>query len=145
MVGPEDERELVALVHEAYDVWNNEGLRAFAERWWGPDIVWEEPPMFPEAGVRRGREECVRRMEERFVPLGHVAIEVRDATRLGDRTVLQELTIRGRGSASGVPTEMRIWMIAELSDDLRVVWMREFLDQNEAHRAAAELATRPDR
>jgi ketosteroid isomerase-like protein len=145
MDGPGAGRDLVALVHEAYAFWNREGIDAFAERWWAPDIVWEEAPAFPEAGTRTGREACLRRMEERFVPLGHVDIDVRDARPLTNRAVLQELTVRGRGSASGIPTEMRLWMISELGAGDQVVWMREFLDPDEAERAAAALVTRPDR
>ena len=87
-----------------FGVWNEQGMEAMAERFWHPDIVWEEPARFPEAGVHHGRAACVRRMSERFVEVGEVKIEVVDARLVGDQ-VLTEAIIRGQGAASGVPSQ----------------------------------------
>jgi ketosteroid isomerase-like protein len=140
------ERDRVALVHEAMEVWNTRGLEAFAEERWSADIVWEEASGFPEAGVRHGREACVRRMRERFEALGHVDVEVVNVDVLSDRGVLMELIIRGRGQASGAPTEMRDWFLTEVDEEDKTVRMREFLGRDEAMRAVEELGTtRPGR
>ena len=133
--------DFVALAHEAYDLWNSEGIDAFAERWWAPDILWEEPQNFPEAATRHGRDACVRRMKERFEPLGHVTVEVMGVRPLRERIALQELTVGGRGSASGAEVEMRVWMIAELGDRGQALWMREFIERQEAEQAAEEIAS----
>ena len=117
-----------------FGVWNEQAMEAMAERFRHPDIVWEEPARFPEAGVHHGRAACVRRMSERFVEVGEVKIEVVDARLIGDQ-VLTEAIIRGQGAASGVPTEMRDFFLAEVRDG-RTVRFREFLDRDEALAAA---------
>jgi ketosteroid isomerase-like protein len=133
----------IAQVYAGIETWNSEGFDAFAEERWSPDIVWEEPSGFPDAGVRHGREACMQRMRERFEVLGHVEAEIVNATELSDRVVLTELIIRGRGQASGAPTEMRDWFVSEVDDDYKAVRLREFLTRDEAVRAAEELAARP--
>ena len=136
---PQGAPDLVALAREGIESWNNDGLEAFAQRWWAPEVVWEEAPDFPEAGLHRGREACVKRMLERFEAVGHVELTTGEARQLSDRRVFFEVIVRGRGSASGVPIEMREWFISEMEQDGRAVFMREFLDREEALAAAARL------
>jgi hypothetical protein len=136
--------DLVARSREATEAWNAEGLERFAEQFWGPDLVWEEDPNFPEAGVRRGRQACVERMLERFEAVGHVEITPGEVRQLGESHVLLELVIRGRGSASGAPTEMREWFVSEMDRDGFTVHMREVLYRDAALAAARELADSGD-
>ncbi|MQA74247.1 MAG: hypothetical protein GEU88_07910 [Solirubrobacterales bacterium] len=117
-----------------FGVWNEQGMEAMAERFWDEDMVWEEARQFPEAGVHRGRAACVRQMSERFVEVGEVKIEVVDAHQIGDLT-LTEVIVRGQGTASGVPTEMREFFLTEVRDG-RAVRFLEFLDRDEALAAA---------
>jgi hypothetical protein len=130
--GAGEERDFLALSRRAYELWNAEGVQAFAERWWSSEIVWEEPANFPEAGVRQGRQACIDRMKERFEPVGHVSVDVVSVRRVTESVFLQELTIRGRGTSSGIPTEMTDWLLGEINDDEQVIWMREFLDRDAA-------------
>jgi ketosteroid isomerase-like protein len=141
-------RDRIAQVYEGIETWNSQGLDAFAEERWSRDVVWEEPSGFPDAGIRHGREACLRRMRERFEVLGHVAVEVVSAVELSDTVVLTELIIRGRGQASGAPTEMRDWFVTEVDEDDKAIHLYEFLTRDEAVRAADELkarATHPGR
>jgi ketosteroid isomerase-like protein len=117
-----------------FGVWNDEGMEAMAERFWDDEVVWEEARQFPDAGVRRGRAACVRRMRERFAEVGEVKIEVIGAEQIGD-LILTETIVRGQGTASGVPTEMREFYLAEVRDG-RTLRFWEFLDRDEAFAAA---------
>jgi len=128
--------ERAALAREAMAVWNEEGLEAFAERYWHPDIVWEEPQAFPDSAVRRGRDECLRRMRERLSLLGHVELKPVDVTVVGDR-VLIEATVSGKGASSGVPTGMREYFVLD-SRGPQAVRFREFLDREAAAAALRE-------
>jgi ketosteroid isomerase-like protein len=125
----------------AFKIWNEEGLDAMAQRFWDPQIVWEEPPKFPDAGVRRGREECVRRMSERLALLGDIRLELVDATDVAENLILIEAIVRGRGTTSGAPGEMREFFLMETDEEGRTTRFREFLDRDAAR--AAVRAYRP--
>jgi ketosteroid isomerase-like protein len=126
-----------------FATWNSEGARAAAERFWHSEIRWEEPPGFPDAGVHRGREACLRRMEERFDLLGEVRIEVADAQLVGDQALIDAI-VHGRGAASGAPTEMRDFFLIE-NRGRRTIRFREFLERDEALAAARASAGRTGR
>ena len=123
-----------------FGVWNDDGMEAMAERFWDEDVVWVEAERFPDAGIHRGRRACVRRMSERFVEVGEVKVEVVDAQRIGD-LILTELIVRGEGRVSGVPTEMRNFLLSEVRDG-RAVRFLEFLDRDEALATARAEADR---
>lgn len=132
----EAEPDRAALAREAMEFWNEAGLEAFAERFWHPDIVWEEPAGFPDAGTRRGRDECVRRMRERFSLLGDVELKPAEITVHRDR-VLIEAVVTGEGVSSGVPTGMREYFVLD-SEGPRTTRFREFLDRDAALAALRE-------
>jgi ketosteroid isomerase-like protein len=117
-----------------FATWNEHGAAVAARRFWDPEIVWEEPRDFPDSGVHRGLDACVWRMEERFALLGEVVIEVVDTERV-DNQILIEAIVRGRGSASGAPAEMRDFFLIENGEPLTIRF-REFLDRDEALAAA---------
>ena len=83
-------------------------------------------------------------MKERFEVVGHVEVDLLAVDEVTDSVGLQELRIRGRGAASGVPTEMKVWMLGEVDENGQVVWMREFLDHSEADTAAADFNPEAD-
>ena len=117
-----------------FAVWNSDGPAVAATRYWHPDIVWEESESFPDAGIHEGREAAVERMAERFEALGRVLIEVVGAEVIGEQ-VLIEAIVRGRGSASGAPTEMREYFLIAFADGLTIRF-REYMDRDRALRAA---------
>lgn len=121
----------------AFEIWNTEGTAAMAERLWHPDIVWEEPEHFPDAAVRRGREEFVRRMSERFSLLGEVELELVDAEQLRDDLVLIEAIVHARGTERGAPIATREFFLTENAGGLTTRF-REFLDRDAALAAARE-------
>ena len=145
MSDPRTTGDRAELARDAFELWNRGDLEAFARERWHPDVVWEEPTEFPEAGVRHGRDACVRRMKERFDAVGHVEVEVVDVIEISESAAMVELIVRGRGQASGAAIEMRDWFVNEFDDADKAVRMREFLSREEAMRAADGLVKRPDR
>ncbi len=111
-------------------LFNDQGIDRFAERYWDPEIVWTEPDDFPDSGVRRGREACLRRMHERFEFLGNVRLDVVDAWG-DDEGMLIEVVVHSRGPTSGARTERREFFLVEFSHG-RIVTFREFLDRDQA-------------
>jgi ketosteroid isomerase-like protein len=135
------QRSRAERFRQVLEDWNERGIEAIENRW-HEDVVWEEPAGFPDAGVRRGREEVVRRMRERFAMVGVVTLETVEVEEIGDR-LYAEAIVRGRGSTSGVPTEMHSFWVYDYSDDGRVIRWREFLDRDEALAAARGEAASP--
>jgi ketosteroid isomerase-like protein len=124
----------------AFELWNDEGLEAMAAQFWHPDIVWEEPRNFPDAGVHHGREACVRRMSERFALLGDLRLELVNAEDVAENLILIEAIIRGRGTTSGAPGEVREFFLIETDEAGLTTRFREFLD-GDAARAALRALT----
>src|SRR5512133_1268287 len=97
--------ENVEVVQDGYRAWQRGGLDALLERL-DPDFEFEEDPMFPEAGVYRGRDEFLTYARQ-FMDVGDEwvfdLVEIRDAGR--DR-VFTRFVVRGRGHGSGVGTEL---------------------------------------
>jgi ketosteroid isomerase-like protein len=116
------------------DEWNERGFDAIETRW-HEDVVWEEPADFPDSATRRGREAVFSRMRERFAMLGRVRFEIVAIEEIGGR-LYAEVIARGRGSASGVPVEMRSFWVYDYAEDGRLVRWREFLDRDVALAAA---------
>jgi ketosteroid isomerase-like protein len=129
--------EVFARLRAGHARWNRATLEG-ADRFWHEDIVWEEAPLFPDAGVRRGRDACVARLRERLSLLGKVQIELGEM-ELDEGRALVEAVVRGRGAASGIPAEQREYFVYEFADDGRIIHWREFLE-----REPAEAALRGD-
>ena len=112
------------------ELWNRDGVAAMAEAFWAPDIVWEEPPRFPDGGTHRGRDACVKRMEERMSLLGPIELTVVDVLAQGDRMLI-EMRVTTTASPSGVPGELLEYLVLDLVER-RSVRMREFLEREPA-------------
>jgi ketosteroid isomerase-like protein len=114
--------------------WNERGIPAIENRW-HEDVVWEEPPGFPDAATRRGREAVFDRMRQRFELLGRVRFDVAEVEEIGER-LYASVIVHGRGAASGVPVEMHSYWVYDYAEDGRLVRWREFLDRDQAMAAA---------
>ena len=125
--------ELVARLRAGHARWNR-GVLEGAERFWHEDLVWEEAPLFPDAGVRRGRDACVARIRERISLLGNVKIEIGEV-EVQEGRALVEAAVRGRGATSGAPAETKEYFVYDFADDGRIVRWREFLEREPAEAA----------
>ena len=128
----EAERAQAADIRRELARWNAGGLD-YAREAWHEALVWEEPPIFPDAGVHRGRDACIARMGERLALLGEVKLEVLNIEVRGDRAIA-EVIAHGEGSASGVPANIREWFVFELAAGQIRRWL-EFLERGPAEAA----------
>jgi ketosteroid isomerase-like protein len=95
-----------------------------------PDVVWEENPDIP--GLRevyRGRGEVRDWAEEVLEVAGRAHAEFEEITELSDDRVFAEVVLAGRGKGSGVPVELRFWMVLSFADGKiarrQVSWTRD--------------------
>lgn len=98
-----------------------------------PEIEWETSPNLPDAGVYRGREEIrAFLVEQREVVWGgnDMAVEIERALDCGD-DVLLFLRVRGKGSHTGIPLDVRIANLVTIRDG-KAVRVKVFPDRQEA-------------
>ena len=129
----------LASLREGIENWNR-GLLDSAPEIWHEDIVWVEPPSYPDGGTHRGRDACVARMRERLELLGPVQIELLGGEIRG-RRMLIETNVRGAGATSGAPAENREYWVYEFAPDRRIIRWLEFLDRADAEAAIADTST----
>lgn len=132
------ERALEGL-RQGIGQWNAGRLDAAPEIW-HEDIVWVEPPTFPDAGTHRGRDACVARMRERLDMLGEVRIDMIGGERRG-RRFLVEVIVTGEGTTSGAPASQHEYWVYEFADDGRVMVWLEFFDREPAEAALADAGS----
>ena len=125
----------LAGIREGIESWNR-GLLDSAPEIWHDDMVWVEPPNYPDGGTHHGRDACVARMQERLDLLGAVQIEILGGELRGHR-MLVEADVRGAGATSGAPAENREWWVYEFAADRRIIRWLEFLDREAAEAAFA--------
>jgi len=114
------------------------GLEGLAEAW-HEDIVYEEDPLWPGAGIYRGRDAVLARFREYEEQLGHgEAINDEIVERPGG--VVLVFRHSGVTPGSGVPFEHR-WAWVVQQRDGKAVHIRAYFDPDEALKAAAGRAT----
>lgn len=117
------------------------GAHAYAERGlegladtWHEDIVYEEDPHFPGAGVHRGRDAVLARFREYEEQLGRSDVAIESIEERGEQVVV---VWRQSGVTPGaeVPFEHRwAWLVRMRNG--RAVRIRAFFDPDEARRGA---------
>ncbi len=108
-------------------------LARINDRYTAADVVYEEDPVWPDAGLFRGREAVLRRFLE-YPDLMHIAGMSRgEITDTGD-AVLAELRIEMLGSGAGA-VEF-VWTYTMQVEDGRVTHFRAWYDPDQAARAA---------
>jgi ketosteroid isomerase-like protein len=101
-----------------------------------PTIVWTAIESAPDAGTRRGYEECRAYMKEwldDFI-LEPSAINEVGSTPTGD--VVFSLTGLATGRASGARTEISFAITCRFADDGRILSIHEYATLSEARRTA---------
>jgi ketosteroid isomerase-like protein len=121
--------ENVELALRALDAFERRDVEAFVALV-SPDVVWEENPVLP--GLRdlyRGRAEVREWMAAVLEDFEDVQVEVVDVTALGDDRVFAETVLTARGKASGVPVDLRFWMVLWFAESKirrrQVFWTRD--------------------
>ncbi len=123
--------EVAARLRELYDGWNRGGPEAMVREGWHPEIVWHDPPDFPDARSVRGAEEVERHLEARMEILGRAKIALERAWHAPGELVLVELSLDTGGRWSGVELEVPLFHLIRLTDG-RAAEVREFMRLDQA-------------
>jgi ketosteroid isomerase-like protein len=119
---------------EALNSEAGEPFAAVAERFMAPDVLYEEDPVWPDAGVYRGREATVRRFLE-YRELVHLhGIAPGDVSDAGDLVVAQ-VRIEMLGGEGGQALEF-LWTYTLRLEDGQITYFRAWYDPEEGARAA---------
>jgi ketosteroid isomerase-like protein len=117
--------------------------RAFTERGvegvaetWHEDVVYEEDPLWPGAGIYRGREAVVKRLREYEEQLGRSTVTVDEIV---ERAAGAVVIFRNRGvtPSAGLPFEHR-WAWLVQTREGKAVHIRAYFDPDEALRTAGD-------
>jgi ketosteroid isomerase-like protein len=101
--------ENVELVRAVYERWRHGDLSASVDLF-DPDVVLVLRPEFPDAGTYSGVEAVVAYTRGLLEPWTHFTIEAEEIVPAGD-SVLVGVRQRGVGTSSGIPTELRYFML----------------------------------
>ncbi len=126
------------LVTRAFEAWSEHGV-AGAAAWMSRWVQLTDPPEWPGAGMWRGRERVLARLEEVTSELGAASTEVTEARTIRDR-VLAVFELR---SASGSPTIPSGFAALFGVDADQILRMEVFLDREAALRALEDRVHGP--
>jgi ketosteroid isomerase-like protein len=125
-------QENVETFRRAIDAYNRRDADAFAKEF-DPAVEWRPltQVMFgAESTVYRGHEGVRTFMREVDEAFADIQVELREIRDLGERIVAIG-HLRARGQASGAEAESAIAWVADFKRG-KVIWMRDYLDPNEA-------------
>jgi ketosteroid isomerase-like protein len=122
----------LALVRRKYELWNLGGARPLVEHIWQQDVVFHETPEMPDAGVYRGVDEVVGRMDALVEAAGHFQITVSALEGCGDY-VLASCHLSATGRFSGLRTRHRLFHVLRCGGG-RVREFRAHFDPQRARR-----------
>jgi ketosteroid isomerase-like protein len=97
-------------------------------------------PTWPDARVLHGRDEVVAFFEDFQQTFPDARTASHEFIEGGEGIVIVGFHVTGSGRSSGAGTEMQIWQVWEVSDELTPLAVAEFTDRQDALAAAAGLA-----
>ncbi len=102
---------------------------------WHPEIVWHDPPDFPDRTRRRGAQAVASHLKTRLEATGPAKMTVTGAAWMREgEFVLVELSLRTIGPASGVQLDVPLFHIVRIADGRSVeVW--EYMDRRHVDEA----------
>lgn len=123
--------ENVDLVRGVYERWSEGDFRASVELF-DPHVILVLRPEFPDAGTYSGPEAIVAYTRGLLEAWTHFMMEAEEIVPAGD-TVVAGVRQRGVGSTSGIPTELRYFMVWTFGRKvIRIESIRERADALEA-------------
>jgi ketosteroid isomerase-like protein len=94
---------VVTFVSGLYQASEEGGVDAMVRDVWHRDIVWHDPPDFPDAAITRGAAAVAEHLRLRLEAIGRASVVVDDVWSLGDGdAVLVALSLSTGGKSSGV-------------------------------------------
>lgn len=128
-----DSQQNVEAVRAVYERWSEGDFRA-AVGLLDPHVVLVLGPEFPDAGTHSGIEGIAAYTRGLLEPWTHFTIEAEEIVAAGD-SVLVSVRQHGVGSTSGVPTELRYFMLWTFRAG-RVIRLESIRERAEALQAA---------
>jgi len=126
-------QENVEIVRGVYERWSEGDFRAGVDLL-DPHVVLVLRPEFPDAGTYSGIEAVMAYTRGLLEPWTHFTMEAEEIVAAGD-SVLADVHQRGVGSTSGVPTELRYFMLWSFRGR-KVIRIESFREHGEALEAA---------
>ena len=107
-----------------------EKLPEFAERWWHPEIVYEEDPKWPGSSTYEGRDAVRAAFEGYDELLGAGELRTEDVIDAGDQVVALIQT-GGVSQGADIPWD-HLWAYLCRVRDGQLVYLRAYWDPDEA-------------
>lgn len=134
--------EKAEIVRSWLDAWvewfgsrqDPEALAEIGRRYTAPEVIYEEDPVWPDAGTFRGRDAVLRRFIE-YVDLMHLEGIARGEVVDAGNLVFAEVRISMLGGDTGEAVEF-LWSYTMRVEDGRIVHVRAWYDRDEAAVAA---------
>jgi ketosteroid isomerase-like protein len=123
-----------ATVRRAYEVWNESGPAAVIERFWAEDGVYREGPGWPDAGVFRGRDAALERMQSLLDLAGPIKVQLDDLIELDDGRLVACVRNVAQAPGSETPYTQSFAVVHRLRDGL-IVEADYYLDRAAALQA----------
>jgi ketosteroid isomerase-like protein len=121
-------------IRRAYEVWNESGAAAVIEGFYAEDAVYREGPDWPGAGVFRGHDEIIARMQALVDLAGPLQVRVNRLVDAGDGQFVAFTEIVGQAAASDPPYTRSFCVVHRMRDGL-IVEADYHLDPADALRA----------
>ena len=121
------------IVRRAYEVWNESGPTAVTEQFWAEDAVYREGPGWPNAGVYRGRDAALSRIQGLVDVLGPIEVRLDELIEVEDGRVLTSVRMVGE-EADEAPYTQSFFVVQRLQDGL-IVEADYYLDRAQALQA----------
>src|SRR5262245_16022814 len=138
---PDEQRdsELLGLFRQVFELGNrawNEGDVKSAYAALPDEIEYRLAPTWPDARVLHGRDEVVAFFEEFQQTFPDARTAGHEYIEGGEGVVIVGFRVIGSGRSSGVGTEMEIWQVWRVSDQLVPGEVAEFISREDALDAA---------
>jgi ketosteroid isomerase-like protein len=128
----------VEILRQMWDVMSgpvpSELRPELAERWWHPEITYEEDPRWPGAGTYRGRDEVAAAWNGYLEIFGEVNIKLERILDAGDEVVVL-VRVSGVSKGADVPVD-HTWGYVSRIRDGQLAYQRAYWDPDEALAAA---------
>jgi ketosteroid isomerase-like protein len=122
--------ELVRQIWEEWPSAPGSLFDALAERWWDPEITYEEDPKWPGAGTYQGRDAVKAAFAAYVEILGAATLTVEDVIDANDQVVAL-IRIRGTSEGAEAPWD-HVWAYLMRLRERKVVFLRAYWDPQEA-------------
>jgi ketosteroid isomerase-like protein len=109
-----------AQVRRAYEVWNESGPAAVIERFYSDDAVYREAPGWPDAGVFRGRDAVLQRMQSLVELAGPIEVQLDDLIELDEGRFVACVRNVAQAAGSETPYTQSFAVVHRLRDGLIV-------------------------